>query len=102
METLDQKYERRIKDAEAAYSEALAKLNADFQEKLKPYNETYEYSVQQASEHRDKMVQDALNKFDADTAGLREELEFGIGKAAHEWGKRVAEAEQERHEGMAF
>lgn len=100
IESLNQRYERLIKEAEIAYGEAVAKLNADFQEKLKPYNEIYEFFVQQASEHRDQMVQDAMNKFDRDTAQLRQELETGIAEASRIWAKSVGEAEQAWHEGM--
>lgn len=99
-ETLDHQYERRIKEAEIEYGQAVAKLNADFQDKLKPYNQTYEKAVQLATEHKDQMVQLAMNEFDRNTAELRKTLEDGIKAAAHVWGKRVADAEKEWHSGM--
>jgi TRAP-type C4-dicarboxylate transport system substrate-binding protein len=101
-ESLDQIYERKIREAEKEYLQVVAKLNADFQEKLKPFNQTYNYFVQQASEYRDQMVQDALDRFDADTAPLRAELEKAIEEAQDVWGDKIAKAEREWHEGMSF
>jgi F0F1-type ATP synthase membrane subunit b/b' len=100
-EAQNQKYERRIKEADSDYKDAVAKLKADFQEKLKPFDKTYEYFVQHASEYRDQMVQRALNQFDADTAQLRADLEAGIAAASHAWGEKVKQALDEWHEGMA-
>ena len=100
MESLGQKYERRIKEADVEYAKEVAHLNEQAQSLLKPHDKTYEDAVKRADAARTEAEQTALAKFDADTAWIRKELEAGIEAASTRWANRTADALQEWHRGM--